>query len=98
MPSNLSFVSQVSPENLFIFISTLILNFDKIKEQATSTYPNLRFVKYLFKSNSLINNISNDYNVKFLPDTEFVKLNLIKKKIKFKDEYYNPPESKSTSL
>jgi hypothetical protein len=81
----------------FIFISTLFLNFDKIKKQVTLKYPNLRFVKYLFKSNSLVNNISNDYNIKFLPETEFVKLNLIKKKINFKDEYYNPPESKSTS-
>ena len=67
----------------FIFISTLFLNFDKIKEQVTLKYPNLRFVKYLFKSNSLVNNISNDYNIKFLPETEFVKLNLIKKKNKF---------------
>lgn len=80
-----------------IFISVLFLNFDKIKEQATSKYPNLRFIKYLFKSNSLVNNISNDYNVKFLPDTEFVKLNLIKKKINFKDEYYSPAKSESTT-
>jgi hypothetical protein len=85
-----------------IFLSICILlyaslNFSKIKDIAYSKYPNLGLVKYLLKNKSLINNINNDYNVKFLPETEFVKLKFIKKKIKFKKEYYNPPKNKSIS-
>ena len=81
----------------FIFASILFINFEKIEEKVTSKFPNFRFVKYLFKSNSLVNNISNDYNVKFLPYTEFAKLNLKKIKIRFQDEYYTPPSDQSVS-
>ena len=72
-----------------------LINFSKIEENIVTKYPNLRFAKYLFKTNPLVNKISNDYNVKFLPNTEFVKLNFEKKKINFKNQYYNPPEDES---
>ena len=71
------------------------LNFSKIEKKIIKKYPNLRFTKYLFKTESLLNKINNDYNVKFLPETQFIKLNLEKKKINFKDQYYNPPSKKS---
>ena len=32
--------------------------------------------------------MNNDYNVKFLPNTELVKMNLLKKEIKFLPDYY----------
>ena len=72
-------------------------NFSKIEEKIVKKYPNLRFAKYLFKPNPLVNKITNDYNVKFLPNTEFVKLNFEKKKINFKKQYYNPPKDESIS-
>ena len=75
----------------------IFLNFSSIKNNVYSKYPNIELTKYLFKNQSLINNINNDYNVKFLPETEFVKLEFIKKKIEFKKEYYNPPKNKSIS-
>ena len=87
----------------FIFFTLLgvslyiSLNFLKIKDKAYSKYPNLELAKYFFKKKSLANNVNNDYNVKFLPETEFVKLEFIKKKIKFKKEYYSPPKDKSIS-
>ena len=81
---------------LLFFIGLLFFtfsNFLKIEEKIVKKYPNLRFAKYLFKPNK----ITNDYNVKFLPNTEFVKLNFKKKKINFKNEYYNPPKDESIS-
>ena len=42
-----------------------------------------------------MNKISNDYNVDFLPNTEFIKLNFEKKKINFKSEYYTPSKTAS---
>ena len=86
--------------SVFLLICILLyvsLNFSKIKDKAYIKYPNLKLTKYLLKNKSLMDNINNDYNVKFLPETEFVKLEFIKKKIKFKDEYYNPPKDKSIS-
>ena len=71
-----------------------LINFSKIEENIVTKYPNLRFAKYLFKPNPLVNKITNDYNVKFLPNTEFVKLNF-EKKINFKKQYYNPPKDES---
>jgi len=84
---------------IFIFILSTYGLFSvlKIEEKIVKKYPNLRFTKYLFKKESLLNNINNDYNVKFLPNTEFVKLNFQKKKISFKDKYYSPPKDKSVA-
>jgi hypothetical protein len=82
---------------LICILTYVSLNLSNIKNNAYSKFPNLELAKYLFKDNSLINNINNDYNVKFLPETEFVKLEFIKKKINFKEEYYNPPKDKSIS-
>ena len=70
---------------VFLLILSLIsfIYYSKIEKSVVEKYPNLRFVKYLFKSESLVNKISNDYNVDFLPNTEFIKLNFEKKKNKF---------------
>ena len=88
----------------YIFFTLIIIllffgffNISKIEEKIVKKYPNLRFTKYLFKTESLLNKINNDYNVKFLPNTEFVKLDFQKKKINFKDKYYKPPQDKSVS-
>jgi hypothetical protein len=82
---------------LLLLTTLFFFNFSIIKDNIVKKYPNLRFTKYLFKPNSLLNNISNDYNVKFLPNTEFIKLDFKKKKINFKEKYYYPPQDKSVS-
>ena len=57
--------------SILVLLVVVIFNFNYIKINITKEFPNFRFVKYLFKKDSLLNNINNDYNVKFLPETEF---------------------------
>ena len=90
----------ISLSTLAIILATLFyifFNLSGIKEKIIVKYPNLRFVKYLLKDDPLVNKISNDYKVKFLPYTEFEKLKLIKKEIKFKDSYYSPSQNSAIS-
>ena len=70
---------------LLISIPVLSIHFNvfEIKDKIYQKYPNLNLRKYLFKKEPVFNRINNDYNVKFLPNTELVKMNLEKKKIKF---------------
>ena len=68
---------------LFIVIlsaSAIILG---SKNLINERYPNLLLVKELFSKKSIIKNINNDYNVKFLPKTQFLELTFKKKKINF---------------
>ena len=67
-------------------------NYFKITEKIYSKYPNLQYEyrNKLFKRNkSYINNLKNDYNVKFLPETQFTNLNFVKKKINFSESFKN---------
>jgi hypothetical protein len=67
-------------------------NYFKITEKIYSKHPNLQYEyrNKLFKRNkSYINNLKNDYNVKFLPETQFTDLNFIKKKINFSESFKN---------
>ena len=74
---------------IVVFLGLFIhFNFFSLKDQIYNEYPNLNIRKYLFKKDPIFNQINNDYNVKFLPETEFLKLKLNKKKINFKKEYY----------
>ena len=76
---------------VFAFASLAILihfNLFSLKDTLYDKYPNLKIRKYLFSSEPIFNKINNDYNAKFLPYTEFVKLDLIKKKINFNKNYY----------
>ena len=65
---------------LFIFISKLTFdnNLFNIQDKIYQKYPNLQseFSKHLFKDKSVIENLSNDYNVKFLPETQFINLDI----------------------
>ena len=67
---------------LLISIPVLSIHFNvfEIKDKIYQKYPNLNLRKYLFKKETVFNRINNDYNVKFLPNTELVKMNLEKKK------------------
>jgi len=77
-----------------IFLITLIHNnILGVKDRIYKKYPNIRIelrnkaIKLVSK-NTLPENLYNDYNVKFLPKTQFLKLNLKKKKLIFSDNYY----------
>ena len=67
---------------LILFITILIFsiffNIFGFQESIHKNYPNLKLVKKIFDKKSILQNIENDYNAKFLPQTQFVKLNLIK--------------------
>jgi len=67
---------------LLISIPVLSIHFNvfEIKDKIYQKYPNLNLRKYLFKKEPVFNRINNDYNIKFLPNTELVKMNLEKKK------------------
>ena len=85
---------------LLISIPVLSIHFNvfEIKDKIYQKYPNLNLRKYLFKKEPVFNRINNDYNVKFLPNTELVKMNLEKKKIKFNSDYYTSNAKKRILL
>ncbi len=58
-----------------------------VKSYIYKTYPNLEIRKVLFNKKSIAQNIINDYNVKFLPDTQYEELKFVKKKFNFNKEY-----------
>ena len=73
---------------IFFSISTVIIificfKFLPIKDVIYETFPNLKtdYRKHLFKSKSMLNHLKNDYNVKFIPETEFLSVNFTKKKL-----------------
>ena len=74
---------------IIIIGSFLVINQNVFgsKEILYKKYPNLskKFSRNLFNSKSLINNLENDYNVKFLPQTQFTNINLKKIKLNFEE-------------
>ena len=80
---------------LLTCILTIHFDFFHIKTVIYKKYPNLFLRHFLLKDNSVKNSVLNDYNVRFLPNTQFFKLNLVKKKLIFDEQYYNP-ESQNT--
>lgn len=77
-------------KKIFFYIFTVItififFKFLPIKDQIYKTFPNLKteYRKHLFKPKSMLNHLNNDYNVKFIPETEFLSVNFTKKKIIF---------------
>jgi hypothetical protein len=83
---------------LFLGLLFFYLNGASLKKKIVEKYPNLRFTKYLFKENSLLNNINNDYNIKFLPLTQFEKISFIKKPLNFDKSYYEKKIKKNSSI
>lgn len=77
---------------VFLFFSSFFhFNFFNLKDTFYLKYPNLETEvrKKFFSKNSISENLSNDYNVKFLPETQFLKVNFNIKKITFNDEFYS---------
>ena len=82
-----------------LFLLLIIFTYDQnifgikysLKKLVLKKYPNLHLElrTNLFKEKSIIENLTNDYNVKFLPETQFLDLNLDRKKIIFNDDFNN---------
>ena len=84
---------------LSVFIASIIIilvihyNIFGAKDKIYQSYPDIR-IDLRNKALSLVaehtkpGNLDNDYKVKFLPDTQFVKLDLEKKKLTFSENYY----------
>ena len=87
----LNFLSYLSLLFFIIFFFLLIsvnLNIFNLKKNFYLLFPNIELRKNIFNKKSIMENFRNDYNVKFLPFTEFEKLNFKKIIIKFNSDYY----------
>ena len=60
---------------------------DDLKKIIKTKYPNIGLGKKLFEKTSVVENLNNDYNVKFLPETQFLDLNLKKKDFIFNENF-----------
>lgn len=70
-------------------------NFFNLKEKLYLNYPNLKIVKYILKKDNINFNLGNDYNVKFIPFTQFEKIKFFKKKLNFQsDKFVNKTDDK----
>ena len=86
---------------IYTFISLLLIiffsidyNLFGIKDKAYKKYPNLVLGKKLFNEKSILNHLNNDHNVKFLPDTQFTKINFEKVKLSFEKEVQSKDSKK----
>ena len=85
-------LSIISLSILSIFL-ILKVTFEKnvfgIQSKIYLKYPNLKkeFTQNLFSKNSVIENLKNDYNFKFLPETQFVSLDLYSKTLIFSEKF-----------
>tara|TARA_B100002052_G_C15863415_1_gene591203 strand:+ start:124 stop:1404 length:1281 start_codon:yes stop_codon:yes gene_type:complete len=70
---------------LTLIILVVDLNIFNVKKIIYSNYPNLKVRTELFNKKSIMNNLNNDYNIKFLPYSQFEKFNYEKKKIIFEN-------------
>tara|TARA_B100000029_G_scaffold425060_1_gene433239 strand:- start:97 stop:1392 length:1296 start_codon:yes stop_codon:yes gene_type:complete len=83
---------------VLLSVSVIHFNFFDSKTKIYEKYPNLSLRKHLFKSEPIRNNLLNDYNVKFLPYTQFFKVKLNKIKLIFDKEYYSREKNSDTSI
>ena len=85
-----------------VFSSFFHFNFLNLKDTFYSNFPNLETEvrKKFFSKKSISQNLFNDYNVKFLPETQFLKIKFNKKKITFNDNFYSihPRDSNFTTF
>ena len=90
----LSYLSTLSIIFVLIVIILISNNVFKLKEKIYSNYPNIELRKKVFNKVSVMHHFKNDYNIKFLPFSQFEKLNFDKKKIRFNEQYYENQKSK----
>ena len=84
----LSFLSLIIFLSLFFLSIFINFNIFNLKNNLYKIFPNIELRKNIFSKKSIIENFRNDYNVKFLPFTEFEQLNFKKIRINFNSEYY----------
>jgi len=84
----LSYLSLLIFILIFFLLISINFNIFNLKKNFYSFFPNMELRKNIFNKKSIIENFRNDYNVKFLPFTEFEKLNFKKIRIKFNSDYY----------
>ena len=73
---------------LFVLLTLINFNFFNLKTNLYSNLPNIELRKEVFNKKSIMEKFRNDYNIKFLPYTQFEELDFKKKKIKFNNEYF----------
>ena len=74
---------------IFIGYYSIHFNFFGFKDKLYSTYPNLELRRLVFYKKDVTKKMNNDYNVKFLPETQFINLNFKKKKLNFLPQHEN---------
>lgn len=77
----LSFSALLAVFSLIILYTLISFNIFSLKTKVYDIFPNIELRKKVFSKKSTMENFKNDYNVKFLPYTQFEKLNYTKKKI-----------------
>ena len=96
--SHLSFASLITLLTLIIIFFIVDLNIFDLKTKLYKSFPNFELRKIVFKKDSKIEHFVNDYNVKFLPFTQFEKLKFIKKKIIFENDLISKNNNLDTSI
>ena len=86
----------ISNKAILIFLSIIFIgyylinfNFFGFKDKLYNTYPNIELRKMVFYKKDITKKMGNDYNVKFLPETQFVNLDFKKKKLDFLPHHEN---------
>ncbi len=94
----LSFASLITLLTALIVFFVVDLNIFNLKKKLYTTFPNFELRKIIFKKDTKIEHFKNDYNVKFLPYTQFEKVNFIKKKITFENDLISKNINLDTSI
>ena len=94
----LSFASLITLLTLIIIFFIVDLNIFDLKVKLYKSFPNFELRKIVFKKDSKMEHFVNDYNVKFLPYTQFEKVNFIKKKIIFENNLISKNNNLDTSI
>ena len=84
--TQLSFASLITLLALIFTFFIVDLNIFNLKKKLYESFPNFELRKIVFKKKSEIEHFENDYNVKFLPYTQFEKVNITRKKIIFEND------------
>ena len=74
----LSFSALLAVFSLIILYILISFNIFSLKTKVYDIFPNIELRKKVFSKKSTMENFKNDYNVKFLPYTQFEKLNYTK--------------------
>ncbi len=85
---------------LFIIIGLFLIdkNIFSLKTKLYNKFPNIELRLHILNKKSVIKNLKNDYNVKFLPFTQFEKFQYSKKKVEFENNLISKSKNKDKSI